>query len=379
MTPRPSPRSAVRRISPYVPGRPIEDVEAEFGIRAVKLASNENPYGPSPLALEAARRVLPDVHRYPDGSGLRLREEIGRRNGVPSGRVILGAGASELIDLTVRTYAEAGDEVVVPAGIFRMFAVASARAGASFVEVPTREDLAPDLEAVQARVSKRTKVVAIANPNNPTGAWVGENDLLSFARALPPRVLLVVDEAYYEFAAGLQPGYGTALPLVEEGRTVVLRTFSKMAGLAGLRIGYAFSCEEVIGNLNRLREPFNTTSVAQAAATAALGDDEHVSRVRELTFRERSFLFAELSRRSAVRARPSIANFFLVDIEVPFGPLEPEFSRRGVILRPMGGWGFPNSFRVSVGSREENEKFLRVLDEVVASGLLSWRAGSAER
>jgi histidinol-phosphate aminotransferase len=370
---RPSARPAVGKISPYVPGRPIEDVEAEFGIRAVKLASNENPYGPSPKAVAAAREALLEVHRYPDGSGLKLREAIAAKggNGVASPQVILGSGSSELIDLIVRAYVDPGEEVVVPAGIFRMFAVASARAGAAFVEVPTHPDLRPDLDALLARVGPSTRVVAVANPNNPTGAWVAGSDLSRFLEALPSHVVAVVDEAYFEFASGLQPGYDTALPHVAAGRNViVLRTFSKMAGLAGLRIGYGFGDPELLAALHRIREPFNTTSVAQAAALAALADDDHVNRVRELSWKERSYLFAELSARPFVSAHPSIANFLLVDVAVPFAPLEAEFTRRGVIVRPMGGWGFPRSFRVSAGTREENEKFLFVLDQVAAAGLL---------
>lgn len=372
-SPRPSPRPTVGRISPYVPGRPIEDVEAEFGIRAVKLASNENPYGPSPKAIAAAREALLEVHRYPDGSGLKLREAIAAKNGngVTAAQVILGSGSSELIDLVVRAYVDPGQELVVPAGIFRMFAVAAARAGASLVEVPTHADHTPDLDALLARIGPETRIVAIANPNNPTGAWVRESDLSRFLEALPEHVVAVVDEAYFEFASGLAPGYGTALPHVLAGRNVVVfRTFSKMSGLAGLRIGYGFGDPELLAAIHRVREPFNTTSVAQAAALAALTDTEHVNRVRELVWKERSFLFAELARRPFVTAHPSIANFLLVDVAVPFAPLESEFTRRGVIVRPMGGWGFPSSFRVSAGTREENEKFLFALDQIAAAGLL---------
>ncbi|MEI8335226.1 MAG: aminotransferase class I/II-fold pyridoxal phosphate-dependent enzyme, partial [Chloroflexota bacterium] len=184
--------------------------------------------------------------------------------------------------------------------------------------------------------------------------------------------------AYYEFAVGLAPGYGTAIPHVQANRSVVvLRTFSKMAGLAGLRIGYGFGPAEILASLHRIREPFNTTSVGQAAAFAALSDHEHVDRVRELVWKEREFLFAELTRRDFVKAWPSIGNFLLVDVPVPFAPLETEFARRGVIVRPMGGWGFPLSFRVSVGAREENERFLFALDAIAGAGLLEPAAGKA--
>lgn len=375
---RPVPRRAVQRLAPYVPGRPIEEVQREHGLTdVVKLASNENPLGPSPRALEAAARAARDVHRYPDGAARALRGALGERFGFPPASVVLGAGAAELIDLTLRTFCEPGDEMVVPAGIFRMFVVAAGRAGATAVEVPCRTGWRPDLDAMRARVSTSTRIVAIANPNNPTGSYVPEAEMRAFARSLPENVLLVVDEAYFEFARGVVSDYGDGLDLLREGRTVlVLRTFSKIAGLAGLRLGYGFGPADVVAAIDKVREPFNTTSVGQAAALAALDDDEHRERTRRLTLEERARLHREVSARGLV-VHPSIGNFLLVDVPVPFAPLEPEFARRGVIVRPMGGWGFPASFRLSVGTAAENGRFLTVLDEVLAAGLIPAPAARA--
>ncbi len=368
---RPAARPCIGTLAPYLPGRPIEEVEAEYGIRgAVKLASNENPLGPSPRAIEAAARALPEVHRYPDGSGTLLKRAISARHGVPVSQIVLGAGGSELIDITIRTYVEPGDEVVVPQGIFRMFPVATHRAGGTLVEVPSPfAGLKPDLPALLRRVGDATKVVAIANPNNPTGSYVPREELAAFFDELPPHVLVFLDEAYFEFADEVVPDYPNGLEFLARGfPMVVLRTFSKIAGLAGLRIGYGFASEDVAPALEKVREPFNTTSVAQAAATAALFDDEHAWRTRALVVEERDFLFRELLLRG-LNPWPSVANFLLVEVPVPFAPLEREFARRGVILRPLAGWGFPRAFRVSVGTHGENRRFLGVLDEIGRAGL----------
>ncbi len=372
---RPAPRACVGTLAPYVPGRPIEEVEAEYGIRgAVKLASNENPLGPSPRAIEAAARALPEVHRYPDGSGTFLKRAISARYGVPVNQIVLGAGGSELIDITIRTYVEPGDEVVVPEGIFRMFPVATHRAGGTYVEVPSPfAGMKPDLPALLRRIGDATKVVAIANPNNPTGSYVTREELATFFAEIPPHVLVFLDEAYFEFADEVVPDYPNGLEFLAKGfPMVVLRTFSKIVGLAGLGIGYGFASEDVAQALEKVREPFNTTSVAQAAATAALFDDEHKWRTRALVVEEREFLFRELIVRG-LNPWPSIANFLLVEVPVPFAPLEAEFARRGVIVRPMAGWGFPRAFRVSVGIHEENRRFLGALDEIGRLGLLDPR------
>lgn len=367
---KPSPRPAVRKLAPYVPGRPIEEIEAQYGVTgALKLASNENPLGPSPKGVAAAVAAASSVHVYPDGSGTFLRRALAERHGVPAEQVLLGSGSCELIDICIRAFVDPGEEVVVPAGIFRMFPVATGRAGGTFVEVPTGPGFRPDVDAILRRVGPQTKVVALANPNNPTGAYSTRSELAELFAGLPEHVVAIVDEAYFEFARET-PDYPDALELLRAGHeVVVLRTFSKIYGLAGLRIGYAFAAPEIAAAMNKVREPFNTTSVAQAAALAALSDEEHCERTRALVRAERAFLAEELRRRGAV-VHPSLGNFLLVELPIPYAPVDPEFARRGVILRPMGSWGFPHAFRLSVGTHEENVRFLAVFDEVLAEGLL---------
>jgi histidinol-phosphate aminotransferase len=370
-TGHPSPRVCIQNLAPYVPGRLIQDVEFSYGIQgAVKLASNENPLGPSPRALAAARLALESVHRYPDSAGTDLRNALSRRFDVAQERILLGSGASELIDLVVRSFVEPGEEVVVPHGIFRMFPVAIGRSGGTMVSVPTGPDLKADLFAMKQRIGPQTKLVALANPNNPTGSYVTRSELEEYFDGLPAHVLTVLDEAYFEFGDGFVPDYPNGLDFLASGHAVlVLRTFSKIAGLAGLRIGYGFTLEEIAQTINKVREPFNTSSVAQAAALAALDDEEHRQAVRKLVLKERTFMARELSSRG-LPPRPSIANFLLIETPGPFDPLEHEFARRGVILRPMTGWGFPNAFRLSIGTRAENLAFLSALDEIRDLGLL---------
>lgn len=373
---KPSPRPAVRKLAPYVPGRPIEEVEAEYGIHGpVKLASNENPLGPSPKGLAAALAATSAVHLYPDGSGTFLRRALAARFGVPADQVLLGSGSCELIDIVIRAFVDPGEEVVVPAGIFRMFPVAVGRAGGTFVEVPTKAGFRPDVDAILRRVGPQTKVVALANPNNPTGAYLPKDELDQLLAGLPEHVVTIVDEAYFEFAREVAD-YPDALEHLRAGRdVVVLRTFSKIYGLAGLRIGYAFASPDVAVAMNKVREPFNTTGPAQAAALAALDDVEHCERTRTLVRAERLLLARELASRGAV-VHPSLGNFLLVELPVPYGPVDPEFARRGVILRPMASWGFPLCFRLSIGTHEENARFLAVFDELLAAGRLGLAAGA---
>ncbi|BDG07838.1 histidinol-phosphate transaminase [Anaeromyxobacter paludicola] len=356
----------VASLTPYVPGKPIEEVEREYGISNVaKLASNENALGPSPRAVAAAREACAKVHLYPDGSAFALRGALAARLGVTPEEVVLGHGSNEIIELLVRTFICPGEEVLTSAQSFVCYRLAAQAHGCPCVEAPMK-DRAYDLDAIAARLSPRTKLIFLANPDNPTGTWFGAEALERFLARVPASVLVVLDEAYVEFASA--PGFPDALALRRRHPNLVtLRTFSKVYGLAGLRVGYGVASPEVVGWLDRLRAPFNTSLVAQEAAIAALADEEHLARSRALVASERPFLEERLAALGG-RVLPSQANFLFVDFpghgarEVFEGLL-----RRGVVARPMAGYGFPTAQRITVGLHAENEKCLAALREVLAT------------
>jgi histidinol-phosphate aminotransferase len=351
----------VARIRPYPPGKPIEEVERELGHTAVKLASNENPLGPSPKAVEAVRKSLDRSHFYPDGSGYYLRRKLAEFHQLDMSQIILGAGSTDLIELVARTFLTAGDQGITSQSAFYIYRLAIEEMGAELLQTPLREN-AFDLAAIAHAVTHRTKVIYIANPNNPTGRMVTADDMDRFLDALPPRVLVVIDEAYYEYVR--QPDYSHSLDYVRSGRNVlVLRTFSKVYGLAGLRLGYGLGNPELIEALNRVRSPFNANSLAQAAGIAALDDREHVALSVESNTREMKFVTEELTL-AGVRYTPSVGNFLLVDTG---RDCEEDFIRlmhEGVIVRPMKLYGFPTSLRVTIGKHEDNEKFLEGLARI---------------
>jgi histidinol-phosphate aminotransferase len=354
---------ALRGLIPYSPGKPIEEVERELGIRdSVKVASNENPLGPSPLAVAALREAVAGVHRYPDGAGHRLRHALAAHWGVAPDAVVLGNGSNELLELVGRIFLMPGDEAVYAAQSFVVYDMVAQMTGATKVIVPLKH-LAHDLEAMRQAVTPRTKIVFLGNPNNPTGTAVPPAALEAFLDGLPADVVAVVDEAYYEYLPpGLRPD---ALRFVRAGRRVlVLRTFSKVYGLAGLRIGYGVGPADLVGLLNRLRAPFNTSSLAQAAATAALQDSPHVAKTQALTEAGRQYL-TEQCEGLGLAVVPSVANFLLVDVGRPGPAAADALLRQGVIVRPMAGYGFPTHLRISVGTAQENERCIAALRAVL--------------
>lgn len=353
-----------RRIRAYPPGKPIEEVEREIGRSAIKLASNENPLGPSPRAVEAIRNQLDRIFLYPDGSGYYLRQKLAEMNGLAMDQVILGAGSTDLIELVAKTFLTASDEAITSESSFYIYKLAATEMGANLIEIPLH-NAGFDLSAIAHAVTSRTKVIFIANPNNPTGTMFNAEDFNRFLDAVPARVLVVLDEAYFEYVR--RQNYSRSLDEVRAGRNLlVLRTFSKVYGLAGLRIGYGFGSPELIESLNRIRSPFNASSPAQAGALAALDDGEHVVRSVESNGREMKFVTEELAL-LGVHYTPSVGNFVLIDTG---RDCEQDFIRllhEGVIVRPMKLYGFPNSLRVTIGAHEENEIFLEALKRVISA------------
>jgi histidinol-phosphate aminotransferase len=360
----------LRGLPVYVPGKPIEEVERELKIHAVKLASNENPLGPSPKGIAAARAVLGDANRYPDGGTHRLRETLAKRNGVAPEEIFVGLGSSEIIDLASRVLLRAGLQGLTSEGSYAPFSIAIRASGAELVLVRQR-DFAFDLEAMAKAITPKTGVIYLANPNNPTGTAFSGKEFEEFLAKVPDGVLVVLDEAYIHYAVSIRLR-DSVEAYRKRKNMLILRTFSKVYGLAGMRIGYAVGTSELVSAMNKLKTPFNTSGVAQAAALAALDDKEHVERCIATNAIERKRLSEGLTK-LGLRPVPSESNF----VFIPVGPEAKEISdtllQRGVIVRPLGWMGFPEAIRVSVGTTEENDKFLRAMAEVLAK-----RAGKSE-
>lgn len=353
----------IEALSVYEAGKPVEELAREQGIAdAVKLASNENPLGPSPKALEAAQAVLREAHRYPDAAAYRLRERLAALHGVQMDEVIQGNGSNELIELLVRTFSTSADHIVFAEPAFIVYRLACLAHGTPFTAVPLREQT-HDLEAMARAVTPKTRLLLVANPNNPTGTYVGRRAVERLLKEVPPEVIVVMDEAYLQYTDA--PDYPDCLELrALRERLVVLRTFSKIYGLAGLRVGYAIGPKAVIGYMNRVRAPFNVGRVAQAAALAALEDREHIERSQRMNREERARLSAALGELPGVTVVPSQANFVFIDVGRLARDVYAQLLKKGVIVRPFGG--LPTSLRVTVGTPEQNDRFLKALGEVIA-------------
>jgi histidinol-phosphate aminotransferase len=353
----------IQNIAPYVPGKPIEELEREYGITdSIKLASNENPLGASPKALAAIGPACLKLHRYPDGAGFELTRHLSRRLQVKPQQIVLGNGSDDLLGMLGRVLLQPGDEVLVPEPSFLMYAIVAQSAGALTVPVPLA-DYAIDLDTMAARIGARTRLIFICNPNNPTGSAVRRNELAAFVANVPAHVVVVVDEAYFEFVRDARCVSGIDL-LADHPNVVVLRTFSKAYGLAGLRVGYGVMDESLAQLLQRVRMPFNVNSLAQAAAAAALDDTEFLAATLSAVHAGLDFLFAELTRRG-LRCLPTQANFFLLDVRRPADEVFQALLRHGVIVRSMRAYGYPAFIRISVGLPEENQRFLAALDQVL--------------
>ena len=357
--------AATRRLRAYDPGHDLPALRKRFGSALAELGSNENPLGPSPRATAAIGAALPEVFRYPDPKGLALKTALARHHGVDVAQVTLGNGSHELLMLIAQCFADASTSVVFSEFGFAVFPIATAAAGAHAIRVPALArdhatmPLGHDLDAMVRAIQPDARIVYLANPNNPTGTWVDDAALEKLLARVPPTTLVVVDEAYAEFITA--PGLTSALQFLPRfPNLIVTRTFSKAYALAGLRVGYAISAPEVAAVFERLRESFNVNSLALAAAEAALGDQTHVAKGREWNLAEREWL-GERLRARGLRVLPSQTNFVLIDFARDAAPIEHALFERGVIARPMGGYGLPEFLRISVGSRVENERLLEAL------------------
>jgi histidinol-phosphate aminotransferase len=353
----------IRRLKPYIPGKPIEEVEREFGIKdIIKLASNENPLGPSPKAVEALRGAIEKVNLYPDGSCYYLKKALANHLKVKEDEIIVGNGSDEIIHYIGVTFLSAGDQVIQADPSFVRYESAACLSDCECTMVPLK-DYTHDLEAMADRITDKTRLIFIANPNNPTGTAVTARDVERFITRLPNRVIAVFDEAYYEYVE--MPDFPDMLSYVRDGANViVLRTFSKIYGLAGLRVGYGIARQEIIQCLNQVREPFNVNSLAQVAAIAALGDSAHVERSRQVNREGKQFLYKEFEA-MGLPYIPSQANFVWVDIKTDCRRVFTELLKRGVIVRTCDIFGYPTCLRVTVGTESENQRFINALKEVL--------------
>jgi histidinol-phosphate aminotransferase len=356
-------RQEIFKIKPYVPGKPVEEVERELGIRdVIKLASNENPLGPSPRAVEALRSAVGQVHFYPDGNCYYLKQALAAKLNQAPEEFMVGNGSDELLTLLAQAFLRPGEEIIMGDPSFSEYDFAAKIMGGEVIKVPLK-NFTHDLKAMAEQVSPLTKMIFVCNPNNPTGTMVPQAEVTAFMKAVPEDVLVIFDEAYFEYVD--DPHYPDSLQYVREGRNaIVLRTFSKVYGLAGLRIGYGIAPEKIISAVNRVREPFNVNLLAQKAALAALEDVEFVERSKAMNREEKERLYGALAKLN-LRYIPSQANFIFIDAGLDCQVLFKKLLLKGVIVRTGDIFGYPTFIRLTVGRPAENAKFLRCLQEVL--------------
>jgi histidinol-phosphate aminotransferase len=344
-------------LEPYAPGKPVEELERELGIsNAAKLASNENPLGPSPRAVEAIRAAAAEVHRYPDGTSFRLRQALAAKLAVAPESLVFGCGGDEILELVAKCFLGPGDECVFAWPSFAMYPIVVRGMGADPVPVPLDAGLSHDLGAMRAAVTPKTRVVIVCNPNNPTGTGLPRAEFERFVAGLPDGVVLLIDEAYVDFSERGDRIDGLACVAVRPG-TMSLRTFSKISGLAGLRVGYAVADAELAGILERARHPFNLNVLAEVAALAALDDREHLEKTLSNNHDGLRYLRRELAK-LGIETWPSEANFLLAR---PGPGAYEQLLRQGLIVRPLGGFGMPDHVRITVGLPEQNERLVKAL------------------
>lgn len=352
-------------LHPYVPGKPLSELERELGIKdSIKLASNENPLGPSPLAMAAVQKAAIDWSRYPDGGGFDLRRALAEYHHVEPEAVIIGNGSNDVLDIIARAFLAPGVEAVYDQHAFAVYPICTQAVGARGRVAPAQDGsrgprYGHDLGAMLGLINEHTRVVFIANPNNPTGTWLSRDEFGDFIASLPSHVILVIDEAYFEYVQ--EPGYPDATQwLAAQPNLIVTRTFSKIHGLAGLRVGYGLGHPDIISLLNRVRQPFNVNSIAQAAALAALHDQAHIEASRRINLSGMAQMTAGLQA-LGLEFIPSVGNFLCVDVGRPAREVDAALLRSGVITRPVANYGLPNHLRVTIGLEAENQRFLQSL------------------
>ena len=356
-------RKSILKIKPYIPGRPIEEVKRELKLEEViKLASNENALPPSKKVIRAAQKSLRFLNRYPDGGCFYLRKALAGRLGVGAKNIIVGNGSDEIIVLALRAFLKPGDEVIIAKPTFLIYEIASKIHEAKIKYAPLK-NFRYDIRGITRLISKRTKLIFIANPDNPTGTYVTKKEIALLVSKTPKNAILFFDEAYFEFAEGVKD-YPNTLRYVKKRHVIVTRSFSKIYSLAGLRIGYGVASAPIIDCLNKAREPFNVNSVAQAAGLAALGDRKHVAKSVRLAREGKSYIYGELDA-LGIKYIPSVTNFVLVRMPANSKALYRKLLERGIIVREMTPWKLDSFIRITVGTARENRMFINALKEIL--------------
>jgi len=355
-------RKNITEIKPYIAGKPIEETKRQLGLKEViKLASNENPLGPSPKAVQAIRKSLSEINRYPDSQGFYLKRKLARYSNVEPANLVLGNGSDELIDIIIKTFVEEDENIITADITFLEYEIIAQVNGRRIIKVPLRY-FKYDLESIKKKIDRKTKLIFIANPNNPTGTYVTKYEIEEFMRDLPDNVLLVMDEAYDTFID--VDDFPNSLKYIKNKNVIVLKTFSKAYGLAGLRIGYAIARPEFTFYLERVRQPFNTNLLAQAAAIAALDDKKFLRKTKKIILQGKGYLYDSL-RKLGIAYVPSVANFILIDVGRDGLDVFKDMLKHGLIVRDMKQYGLKNFIRVTIGTKKENERFIRVLKKVL--------------
>lgn len=359
-------RKEIEDIPVYIPGKPIEEVRRMLGLKnIVKLASNENPLGPSPKAVKAAAAALKEANRYPDAASWYLKAKIATTQKTEIDRIICGNGSDDVIILTMKAFVSKGDEVIIAKPTFLIYQVAAGIAGADIKFVPLTKELKYDLKAMKEAVTDKTRIIFIANPDNPAGSYVTKKELDEFFDGLREDVIVYLDEAYFELARFLADDYPNGLDYLHRPNLIVARSFSKIYGLAGLRVGYGVSSPRVVRYLDKFRDPFNVNCVAQAAACAAMDDKVFVEKTLKLVKEERRFLCESLEKMGLDYVK-TVTNFMMIDVKRDSKKVFEDMICKGVIIRDMHAWGYKTFIRVSIGTRKENEIFIETLRKVLA-------------
>jgi len=353
----------IKELTPYPPGKPIEELEREYGVKnSIKLASNENPLGPSPKAIKAIKESLNKINRYPDSKGYYLKNRLAEKFGLSMANIILGNGSDEIIKLATHAFVSPGDEVIIPFPTFLMYEKNAQSFQGKIIKIPLN-NFYIDSNAMIHAISEKTKIIFLNNPNNPTGTALGINEISHFLQSMPKEIIMVLDEAYIEFAT--EKNIESAIHLLESyPNLIILRTFSKLYGLAGLRIGYGFASKDIINLLTLLQQPFSTNYIAQVGAIAALSDDKFVKKTLALITEGLKFIYSQLNT-MGLQYITTQTNFLMIKTPIGSKETHKRMLKEGVIIRPMEDFGIKDFIRINIGLPEENERFIRTLKKIL--------------